>query len=475
MSPSIRLLLVLVVGSTVLGCDDGDDRVVVNGGAGNAPDAPQADPRSGGEGTTFTVGRNAFAQAAENLVGARRDAFFDGNSLFNRNWTTAPASTSATDGLGPTFNARSCSACHFKDGRGRPPLSEDEPMTSMLLRLSVPGTDAHGGPKPEPTYGGQLNPFGILGVPGEGDARVVTELTTGRYDDDNSYELSVPSYELRDLAYGPLEPDTLVSPRTAPQMIGLGLLQAIDEADLLALADPDDANHDGISGRPNRVWDEGSRSLVLGRFGWKANQPRLEQQNSGAFLGDIGITSPLFGQENCTEAQPECLAALSGGSPEIDAVHVAQVDYYSKYLAVPARRDLGDAEVRQGEALFGELGCGGCHTPTFKTGVVDDSPELSSQTIHPYTDLLLHDMGDELADGRPDFEADGNEWRTPPLWGIGLFQDVNDHTRYLHDGRARNLEEAVLWHGGEAAATTRAFKALAASERTALLRFLGSL
>ncbi|HVY30695.1 MAG TPA: di-heme oxidoredictase family protein [Polyangiaceae bacterium] len=441
----------------------------------NPQQQPAADPLSGGEGTTFTVGKNAFAQAAENLVGDRRDPFFDGNALFNRNWATAPASAVGVDGLGPTYNARSCSSCHFKDGRGRPPFSEDEAMSSMLIRLSVPGTDEHGGPKPEPTYGGQLNPLGILGVPGEGDPRVVTSLESGKYDDGTSYELSVPSYELRDLAYGEMSADVMLSPRTAPQMIGLGLLQAIDEADLLANADEKDRDHDGISGRPNHVWDVAKADVALGRFGWKANQPRLEQQNSGAFLGDIGITSPLFPSENCTEAQTACSAAVNGGSPEIDHDRVDVVDYYSKYLAVPARRRTGDAQVLQGEQLFTDLGCSGCHIKTFKTGTVEDFPELSQQTIHPYTDLLLHDMGDALADGRPDFEANGNEWRTPPLWGVGLFKDVNDHTRYLHDGRARNLEEAVLWHGGEAQDSADAFKALSKSEREALITFLGSL
>jgi CxxC motif-containing protein (DUF1111 family) len=354
-------------------------------------------------------------------------------------------------------------------------LSEDETMTSMLIRLSVPGTDEHGGPKPEPTYGGQLNPLGIQGVPGEGDPRVVTSSKHGKYDDGTKYELSVPRYELRDLAYGDMSPDVLTSPRTAPQMIGLGLLQAIDEADLLAHADPDDADRDGISGRPNRVWDVAAQDVVLGRFGWKANQPRLEQQNSGAFVGDIGITSPLFPSENCTEAQTACAAAVTGGSPEIDGDLVALVDYYSKYLAVPARRQVSDAQVLHGEELFEQVGCTGCHVTTFTTGSDKDFPELAHQVIHPYTDLLLHDMGDDLADGRPDYEADGNEWRTPPLWGVGLFKDVNDHTRYLHDGRARNLEEAVLWHGGEAEASAAAFKALSADERNALLRFLGSL
>jgi CxxC motif-containing protein (DUF1111 family) len=431
--------------------------------------------RSGGDGTTFTLGRSAFSQAAENLVGERRDRFFDGNSIFNRNWTTAPASTSSLDGLGPTFNARSCSSCHFKDGRGRPPFTSDEPMSSMLIRLSVPGVDAHGGPKPEPTYGGQLNPLAILGVPGEGDPRVVTTPLRGEYDDGTPYELAAPSYEFEALAFGALAEDTLISPRTAPHMVGLGLLEAIDEADIVAAADADDANEDGISGRPNRVWDVASARLALGRFGWKANQPSLDQQNAGAFLGDIGITSALFPDENCTGAQAECEAALTGGAPELDEEHLGDVNYYSKLLAVPARRHASDAEVQQGEALFRDIGCVTCHTPTFETGHVEDFPELSQQTIHPYTDLLLHDLGDALADGRPDFEANGNEWRTPPLWGIGLFEDVNDHTRYLHDGRARSLEEAVLWHGGEAEASGAAFKALSSSERQALLRFLASL
>jgi CxxC motif-containing protein (DUF1111 family) len=285
----------------------------------------------------------------------------------------------------------------------------------------------------------------------------------------------VPSYELRDLAFGDLAEGTMLSPRVAPQMIGLGLLQSIDEADVLRHADPDDEDGDGISGRPNRVWDFASQQVVLGRFGWKANQPNLEQQNSGAFLGDIGITSPLFPAENCTETQAACRAARTGGEPEVTEKKVTQIDFYSKYLAVPARRDLRDPTVRRGEQLFSTVGCAKCHVTTFVTGRIATDPELSAQTIHPYTDLLLHDLGDDLADGRPDFEADGNEWRTPPLWGIGLFEDVNDHTRYLHDGRARNLEEAVLWHGGEAAETTRAFKALSADERSALLRFLGTL
>ncbi|HEY6079677.1 MAG TPA: di-heme oxidoredictase family protein [Polyangiaceae bacterium] len=453
---------------TALGCADGD----------MPPATSVVDPTAellGGDTTVYVLGRDAFAQPAANLKGDRRDDFFDGNSLFNRNWVTAPASTTSIDGLGPLFNARSCSSCHFKDGRGRPPLSEDEALSSMLLRVSVPGVSEHGGPNPEPSYGDQLNPLAILGVPGEGDPRVVTSLIEGSYDDGTAYELSEPHYELGELPHGELAEGSMLSPRVAPQMIGLGLLEAIDAEALLARADPEDADGDGISGRPNYVWDEASQSVVLGRFGWKANQPSLAQQSAGAFLGDIGITSTLFSAQNCSAEQPECQAATDGGEPELDDERLKEVVYYSGLLGVPARRDLHEPEALQGEQLFRRVGCTSCHVETIHTGKLEELPELSEQVIHPYTDLLLHDLGDALADGRPDYEADGNEWRTPPLWGIGLFQTVNRHTRYLHDGRARSIEEAVLWHGGEAAASQAAFVALSAPERSQLLRFLDTL
>ncbi len=430
---------------------------------------------AGGDTTAFATDAMAFGQAAQNLKGERRDRFFVGNSLFNRNWVTAPASTSGIDGLGPTFNARSCSGCHFKDGRGRPPFTEAERMSSMLIRLSVPGEDEWGGPLPEPSYGGQLNPHGILGVDGEGDPRVSTRFMSGEYDDGAAYELSVPSYEVRELAFGALSRETLLSPRVAPAVFGLGLLQAVEESTILGLADEADQDADGISGRANLVFSAEAGALVLGRFGWKANQPSLNQQNAGALLGDLGITSSLFPDENCPAAQAACLVAQAGGEPEIDDDHLADITYYTMLLAVPARRDLANAEVRRGELLFTELGCDKCHTPTLATGHLADFPEVSEQLIHPYTDLLLHDLGDALADGRPDFLATGNEWRTPPLWGIGLVKSVNDHTRFLHDGRARSLEEAVLWHGGEAEAGATGFKALALADRTALLSFLQSL
>jgi CxxC motif-containing protein (DUF1111 family) len=213
---------------------------------------------------------------------------------------------------------------------------------------------------------------------------------------------------------------------------------------------------------------------ALGRFGWKANEPTVAQQTAGAFLGDMGITTPIFPEQNCTDAVPDCRTAADGGTPEIEPDDFMKVVLYASSLAVPARRDWDDPEVLRGKALFNEIGCAACHTPVLETGVHPTIPALSNQTIRPYTDLLLHDMGEGLADGRPDFQATGSEWRTPPLWGLGLIETVNGHTNLLHDGRARNLTEAILWHGGEARQARDRFAGLDQSEREALLRFLNS-
>ena len=427
---------------------------------------------SGGETTVFDVGENAFSLAARNLKDQRRDDFFVGNSVFKRNWVTAPSSTTGLDGLGPTFNASACAACHFKDGRGAPPDGDDD-FLGLLLRLSVPGADEHGGPLGEPTYGGQFNHKAILSVPAEGASHVRYTEVPGTFADGTAYSLRAPVYELADLAFGPIASDVMISPRVANVMIGLGLLEAVDEATIVALADEADADGDGISGRPNRVWDPKTQTVQLGRFGWKANQPGLEQQVSGAFLGDIGITSPLFSTENCPPAQTACTQAITGGAPEIDQDKIDEVTYYSRLLGVPARRD--PKQVLSGKARFAELGCASCHTPKLVTGAWPEFPELSHQTIRPFSDMLLHDMGPELADNRPDFLATGSEWRTPPLWGIGLVRVVNGHTYFLHDGRARDLAEAILWHGGEAERAREGFRKLAADDRAALIEFLESL
>ncbi|MCU8332722.1 c-type cytochrome, partial [Vibrio vulnificus] len=278
-----------------------------------------------------------------------------------------------------------------------------------------------------------------------------------------------------DLAYGEMHPQTLLSARVAPPMIGLGLLESIAEETLLQWADEDDLNQDGISGKLNKVWDVQTQSLAIGRFGWKAGQPTLMQQNAAAFNGDLGLTSHLFPQENCTDRQDLCRKLPNGGSPEVSDNILDFVELYSQHLAVPIRRNVNDPQVKLGETLFVQSGCESCHKQTVKTAKREALPALSEQTIHPYTDLLLHDMGPGLADNRPEYLANGQEWRTPPLWGIGYTQEVNDHTYFLHDGRARNLMEAVLWHGGEAEATKQNVLKMSAKERDALIAFLNSL
>jgi len=433
------------------------------------------DPRSGGDTTVFDETRGAFAEPAANLHGDRRDNFFIGNAIFNRGWVSAPASVADFDGLGPVFNALGCSGCHTKDGRGRPPIEPGETFLSMLLRLSVPGKGPHGETVDEPTYGGQLQGNAILGVPPEGVAKITYEERPGTYADGAPFSLRRPTYAIDQLGYGPLATGTMISPRVAPAMIGLGLLEAIPEDAIVARADADDRDGDGISGRPNRVWDVAKQAVVLGRFGWKANQPSLSQQNQGAFNGDMGITSALFPAEQCTAAQTACAAALTGPTPQLRESLSDDVTYYSRLLAVPARRRTEDVAVRRGRRLFEKARCVACHVPAARTGVVEGFPELSEQSIRPYTDLLLHDLGDDLADGRPDFEANGNEWRTPPLWGIGLVKTVNRHELYLHDGRARGFAEAILWHGGEATSAREAFRTMPADDRAALVDFLGSL
>jgi CxxC motif-containing protein (DUF1111 family) len=258
-------------------------------------------------------------------------------------------------------------------------------------------------------------------------------------------------------------------------MIGLGLLELVSEWDIFALADRRDVDGDGVSGRPNLVWDETQQAMRLGRFGWKANQPNLTQQTAAALIGDLGITSSYFPAQNCTAAQTQCQAAVAGGEPEISDATLASLVLYTQTLAVPARRAWDNPEVLRGKALFAAANCTACHVETLSTRAGGEIPELSGQVIHPYTDLLLHDMGEDLADGRPDFLATGSEWRTPPLWGIGLVKTVNQHTRFLHDGRAHDLAEAVLWHGGEGSASREAFRDMSARDRQALIRFLESL
>ena len=444
---------------------------------------------SGGAATSHAApDGDAFSHPSATISMERRLDFFVGDGLFKKLWVSAPASAAASDGLGPLYNARSCQRCHLKDGRGHPP--DGDGAVSMFLRVSVPA-DSHPlqariadwiATAPEPTYGGQLQDFAIAGVPAEYALGVTWEEIPVALSDGETASLRRPTWRADALGYGPLRADAMLSPRVAPPMIGLGLLEAIPAADILAAADPGDADGDGISGRASVVWSDVHDRPMLGRFGWKAGAPSVLEQTAGAFHGDMGLSTPLrpAGWGDCTPGQAACRAAPDGGDPaqggvEVDRTGLDLVTFYSRNLAPPARRDVDDPTVLRGKRMFHAAGCAACHTPKHVTHRLADRPEQSFQLIWPYTDLLLHDMGEGLADNRPEGVATGREWRTPPLWGIGLTEAVNGHTQFLHDGRARSLLEAVLWHGGEAQAARDAVAAMPAQDRAALIRFLESL
>ncbi|KAF0115141.1 MAG: hypothetical protein FD150_1202 [Rhodobacteraceae bacterium] len=412
-----------------------------------------------------------------------------GNALFRKTWVAAPASTKASDGLGPLYNARACQDCHLKDGRGHTPPDPDASRVSMFLRLSIPGGPVPDGiagwiaTSPDPTYGGQLQDLAAPGHAAEGQMNVTWTETPVTLSDGTVVNLRAPTYSFADPAYGVPAKDLMLSPRVAPQMIGLGLLEAIPAADILARADEVDLNGDGISGRPQIVPSAEFGTPMLGRFGLKAGAPTVREQSAGAFAGDMGLSTPLHRDPwgDCTPGQSTCIGAPHGQEPEVrdgfevDGPSLDLVTFYARNLGVPERRDLDDPKVLRGKEVFFTTGCQSCHTPKFVTNRLDGQPEQSFQLIWPYTDLLLHDLGPGLADSRPEGRASGSEWKTPPLWGIGLTQQVSGHTEYLHDGRARSLLEAVLWHGGEAQAQRDAVAAMSAEDRDALLAFVGSL
>ena len=454
----------------------------------DAPRFTKAEPgeaRSGGAATVRKSDQNAFSLPSANLPPSRRVDFSVGNSFFRSPWVTAPSTTTARDGLGPLFNTNACQNCHIKDGRGHPPPPDAANSVSMLVRLSIPDAPQYAkvieqlGVVPEPVYGGQFQDMAVPGVVPEGKVRVEYTPVSVRFKDGSEVELRKPVLQITQLGYGPLHPDTRFSARVAPPMIGLGLLEAIPEDAILANAAAQAKDKNGINGRPNRVWDDELQKTVIGRFGWKAGQPNLNQQNVHAFSGDMGLTTSLRPFDDCTDAQTACKQAPNGngpnGEPEVSDNILRLVLFYSRNLAVPARRGINDEQVLAGKNLFFQAGCQSCHTPKYTTAANAAEPELANQVIRPYSDLLLHDMGDGLADNRTEFQASGRDWRTPPLWGIGLTQAVSGHTQFLHDGRARNLLEAVLWHGGEAQAAQQQVLAFNAEQRTALLAFLNSL
>ena len=422
--------------------------------------------KAGGGTTIYTANAFAFSTPAPNLNAENLNTHLDGDAEFEVSFVSAPAEIAY--GLGTVFNNKSCIACHPSDGRAARPDDIND-FSGFFLRTSIPGVGAHNGPNSVPGFGTQIQNQAIFGLAPEAEFEVTYIETEVTYPDGKSVFLRKPVYNLKD-TYIPMPSNAMFSPRIGPPVFGLGLLEAIPEADILVLADENDIDNDGISGKPNYVWDEEFQETRLGRFGWKANTPSVMIQSAGAYNGDMGVTSPLFPTETCA-GQSNC--SNLGDDPEITQQVLDDVVLYLRTLAVPAPRDLEG--VAKGKELFTTIGCASCHTPRMKTGNYPGIPAISNQIIYPYSDMLLHDMGFGLADNRPDFLANGQEWKTRPLWGIGMTELVNGHTHFLHDGRARGFEEAILWHGGEAEQAKENFKQLSQDERQEVIDFLKAL
>lgn len=427
---------------------------------------------------------SAYSQPGRTLSERQREAFLRGRAGFNRPWVVFAVSTGDW-GVGPTFVTDRCSACHDKGGRGKVPDSPHEQLSSMVVRVSLPGAGVNGAPTPLDHYGEQLQNRALQGqspalqfayapVPAEADLYLAWQEHEVTLADGTKVSLRSPKLSIEEPAFGELPAGTLTSPRLAPSVFGLGLLEAVPAADLLAIAARQ--RELGFNGRANRVWDAINNAMAMGRFGWKASQPGLRQQIAAAALHDMGVTTSLFSRQNCPPVQTLCRGEVPGNDPELSDAAWDDFEILMLGSAVPARRALDSALAQRGEHLFGQLQCAVCHVPTLRTAdYFPRMPELSRQTLHPYTDMLLHDMGEGLADHRPDFAAGGRDWRTPPLWGLGLSRTVNGSRVLLHDGRARSITEAILWHGGEAQGARDGFAALTKEDREVLEAFINSL
>ena len=461
--------------------------------------------KQGGDTGISISSAESYSKPSSNLTASRKGHFFIGNAFFRQPWVIAPASTDSRDGLGALFNVAACQSCHVKDGRGHAPMTSDDDADSLLIRLAMPATTDEQRQQLQnsliekvvhPMYGGQLQDRGIQGVPAE--ARIAVQWTDKpvTFADGHIETLRAPTFNLTKPGYGAFDDDLMVSPRVALPMIGLGLLEQIpDEAIKKQAVDNKNSTNGDISGKFNWVMDPQTGKHALGRFGWKAGQTKLITQNQSAFNEDMGLTSNIRPHESCMPTQTACMNATTGadeqgnGKPPVEVNdEVAKfVEFYTRNLAVPHRRDADDTLVLAGKKRFYDMGCQSCHTPRYQLPKTDDDHlEQHGQVIYPYTDLLLHDMGDDLADRtiagklpakniQVEFLANSYEWRTPALWGIGLAQTVDPQATFLHDGRARTLMEAVLWHGGEAQKQQQKVLKLDKQGRSELNAFLQSL
>lgn len=429
------------------------------------------DRMSGGDHTHFDAGSGAYGHTMEGL--SLRD--LQVHSLGDRMFETAfvPGPAPQLIGLGPLYNQKSCAGCHQSEGRGRVPESGSH-YESMFFKISMPGMDEHGSPLPVPGFGMQIQDRSIFGAEPEAKVEVTWEYAPFTFPDGEEITLRKPRFQVIQ-PYMPFPAHAEISPRLARPLVGMGLIEAIEEESIMSHADPSDADGDGISGRPNWVYDfVNAKKNVLGRIGWKASVPDIKGQIARALNEDIGVTNAVFPQKNA-EGQRQMAQAWVGSQPDLPDSALHALVFYMQTLSVPARRDVQLPDVRDGKAIFSGIGCQNCHVDVHTTRVDVRFKPLSGQIIRPYSDFLLHDMGPDLADNRPEYAASGQEWRTPPLWGIGLSKKVSGHDQLLHDGRARGFKEAILWHGGEAETVKQRFMRLPAISRKKLIRFLESL
>ncbi|MFT4762939.1 MAG: CxxC motif-containing protein (DUF1111 family) [Oleispira sp.] len=469
-------------------CDDEGRKTRLSTEQFSIPPYQKSEALPGGATSVSSQPFVSFMYPADNIDQNLRPLFYAGKALAKQPWVKAPTITFARDGLGPLYNARTCLACHANGGKGSIPTDSKSALFSTLVRLSSPGLASH------PIYGDQLQTQSISlahqlrssvkegtlkhDVSPEAYAYVTWTKKEFKYPDGNKVILRTPALTLDKLAYGEMATETQMSLRVAPAIQGMGLIELIKQVDIDKLSDEHDNNHDGISGRVNLVFDVQTQQVSPGRFGLKSNKPSLVMTIAGAFANDIGISNHLFPAQPCTEQQPTCNRAENGNDDEgveLPRHLLKLVVDFNRNLAPVKRLNSQQKTILEGRSLFYSTGCHACHNPSFITGKSDNFPHLSEQKIWPYSDFLLHDMGEELSDGRPDYLASGREWRTAPLWGLGFQKQVNGSNAYLHDGRATSVEQAILWHGGEAASTQSRFINLSKAERSALINFVESL
>ncbi|MFA7090833.1 MAG: di-heme oxidoredictase family protein [Arcobacteraceae bacterium] len=422
---------------------------------------------------TTKPSQKGFSTLLDNLNDEEIDQAILGKSFFRIPWVEAPSATTARDGLGPLFNANTCTSCHPNNAYTNVFTQDGQVNRSMVVRLSIPSNHSKEhqafletqGFVPDPMYGAQLSLNGTTDVPFEGKLKIAYTPKEVVYADGSKIELRVPVYSLTDLNYGNLHKDIRISVRKAPALVGLGLIEQISDEQILANTDPEDKNNDGIRGVPNYVYSIKDKKMVLGKLTYKGSAPTLKQQIASAFHNDMSLTTTYFPHDNCTNQQKECLNAKKARDAiDVPDDRVEAIDFYLKNLKLPVVENKN----QEGKALFSQIGCASCHTPSFSLP--------NNQKAEVYSDFLLHDMGDELSDGRSEFNASKNQWRTTPLWGINSYKyTVGAQVEYLHDGRARSLEEAIVWHGGEALKAKESFLNLSQQQRDALIEFLGEL